>query len=54
MEPVWHEHLVPVVFVAGGENVGALNSLINVAEDIKHGDNTLGGIGRTSNVSMNV
>jgi hypothetical protein len=52
LEPVRHEHLVLVVLVAGGQDIGALDSLVEVTEDVKHGDDALGGVSRTSNISI--
>ena len=44
LEPVGHEYLVLGVVVAGGQNVGALDGLVEVAEDVVDDHNTLGGI----------
>jgi len=49
-EPVRNEDLVLVVLIAGRENVGALDGLVKVAEDVIDDDNALGGIGRASGI----
>ena len=43
LEPVGHEHLV-LGLVAGGQDVGALDSLVEVAEDVVDDHDALGGI----------
>lgn len=43
LEPIGHEHLVLGV-VAGGQDVGALDGLVEVAEDVVDDNNALGGI----------
>jgi hypothetical protein len=52
LEPVRHEHLVLVVRVAGGQDIGALESLVEVTEDVKHSDDALGGVSRASNICI--
>lgn len=52
LEPVRHKHLVFVVLVAGGQDIGALDSLVEITEDVKHGDDALGGVGRPSNICI--
>ena len=44
VEPVGHEDLVLVVVVAGGEDVGALDGLVEEAEDVEDDDDGLGGV----------
>ena len=47
---VRHEHPVLLVVVAGGEDIGALDRLVEEAEDVKDEDNSLVGIGRTGDI----
>jgi hypothetical protein len=49
LEPVRDEDLVLLV-VAGGEDIGALDGLVKVAEDVVYDDNSFGGIGRAGDI----
>ncbi len=50
VKPVGDEHLVLLVVVAGGQDVGTLDGLVEVAEDIEDVDDTLLGIVRARGV----
>lgn len=43
LEPIRHEDLV-LLGVAMGENIGALNRLVEVAKDVVDDNDTLGGV----------
>ncbi len=49
LEPVRDKDLVLLV-VAGGEDIGALDGLVKVAEDVVDDDNSFGGIGRAGDI----
>ena len=52
LEPVWDEDLVFGMVVACGKDVGSLEGLVEVAEDVVDGDDTLLGVRRSSHVFM--
>jgi hypothetical protein len=49
LEPVRDEDLVLLV-VAGGEDIGALDGLVKVAENVVDNDNSFGSIGRAGDI----
>lgn len=49
-EPIRDENFVLLILIAGGQNIGALKSLIEVSEDVEYRDETLGGVSRTNNI----
>ena len=51
-EPVRDEYLIFVVFIACGQNIGALKSLVEVSEDVEYRDEALGGVRRTSHICI--
>ena len=40
------------MLIAGGQNISALKSLIEVPEDVEYRDETLGGVSRTGNICV--
>jgi hypothetical protein len=52
LEPVRYEHLVLVVRITSGQDIGALDSLIEITEDVINGDDALGGVSWTSNICI--
>lgn len=50
LEPVGHEHLILLMFVAEGEDVGTLDGLVKVAKDVIDNDNGLGSVGGASDI----
>lgn len=52
LKPVRHKHLVLLVLVTVGQDVGALDRLIKVAKDVVDDEDSLGSIRRTSNIYM--
>lgn len=50
LEPVWHKDLVLLVVIAVREDVGALQRLVEVAEDVEDDHNGLGSVVRTSDI----
>lgn len=50
LEPVRHIDLVLLVVIAVGENIGALDGLVKVSEDVVDNDNSLGCIGRAGDI----
>lgn len=51
-EPIWDEYLVFLMFIARGQNIGALKSLVEVSEDIEYRDEALDGVSRTSHICI--
>lgn len=49
-EPVRDEDFVLLMLIAGGQNISALKSLIEVSEDVEYRDETPGGVSWTSNI----
>lgn len=50
LEPVGHEYLILLMVVAEGKNVGTLDGLVKVAEDVIDDDNGLGSVGGASDI----
>lgn len=50
LEPVGHEHLVLVVVIAIGQDVGSLDGLVKVAKDVEDDDDGLGSVGGASDI----
>lgn len=51
-EPIGHEHLVLGVVVAGGQDVGTLNGLVEVAKDVVDDDDALGRLIRAGDIGL--
>lgn len=49
-EPVGHEHLILVVIIAIGQDIGSLDSLVKVAKDVVDDDDGLGSVGGASDI----
>lgn len=51
-EPIRNEYLVFLVLIARGQNIGALNGLVEVSEDVEYRDEALGGVSRSGHICI--